>query len=59
MSVLHLRNLCKYIRMKAKKKNESLKSLEQLLEETQAKKKILLKILKKITKENSKDQTPK
>lgn len=45
--------------MKAKKKNESPKSLDQLLEETQAKKKTLLKILKKIIKENPEDQTPK
>jgi hypothetical protein len=44
--------------MDRKKKNESPKSLEQLLEETETKKKTLLKILEKITKENSKNQPP-
>lgn len=42
--------------MNAKKKNVPLKSLEELLEETQTKKSALLKILQKITKTDSKDQ---
>lgn len=45
--------------MNRKKKNESLKSLEQLLEEAKTKKETLLKILKKITKENPENQTQK
>jgi hypothetical protein len=44
--------------MNRKKKNTPPKSLEQLLEETKAKKKILLKILKKITNEDSENQLP-
>jgi len=44
--------------MNRKKKNDSPKSLEQLLEEAETKKKTLLKILKKITKENSENQPP-
>lgn len=44
--------------MNRKKKNESPKSLEQLLEEAKTKKSTLLKILEKITKENSKNQPP-
>ncbi len=44
--------------MNRKKKDIPPKSLEQLLEETETKKKTLLKILEKITKENPKDQTP-
>ncbi|RKR11626.1 hypothetical protein C8C83_3364 [Flavobacterium sp. 90] len=42
--------------MNRKKKNTPPKSLEQLLEEAETKKKTLLKILEKITKENPKDQ---
>jgi hypothetical protein len=42
--------------MNRKKKNVPPKSLEELLEETKAKKKILLKILKKITNEDSENQ---
>ncbi|KAF2506933.1 hypothetical protein EYY60_20685 [Flavobacterium zhairuonense] len=44
--------------MNAKKKNAPLKSLEELLEEAETKKSALLKILQKITKPDSKDQTP-
>jgi hypothetical protein len=44
--------------MNRKKKDIPPKSLEELLEETETKKKTLLKILEKITKENPKDQTP-
>jgi predicted transcriptional regulator len=44
--------------MNAKKKNKPLKSLEQLLEEAKTKKETLLKILKKITNDNSEDQKP-
>lgn len=44
--------------MAEKKKKEPSKSLEQLIEETKAKKKFLLKILEKITKENPENQTP-
>lgn len=40
------------------KKNESNKSLEELLEETKTKKSALLKILQKITKAGSKNQPP-
>ncbi|MBZ4037555.1 hypothetical protein K6T82_22530 [Flavobacterium sp. 17A] len=42
--------------MNAKKKAETLKSLEQLLEEAKTKKSALLKILQKITKADSKNQ---
>jgi len=42
--------------MNEKKKEESPKSLEQLLDETKTKKKILLKILQKITKDNPENQ---
>lgn len=44
--------------MNRKKKMEPPKSLEQLLEEAETKKKTLLKILEKITKENSENQSP-
>lgn len=44
--------------MNEKKKKVPPKSLEQLLEETKTQKEILLKILEKITKENTEDQTP-
>lgn len=43
--------------MNAKKKNKPLKSLEQLLEEAKTKKETLLKILKKITNDNSENQS--
>ncbi len=41
-----------------KKKNEPNKSLDELLEETKTKKSALLKILQKITKTGSKNQSP-
>lgn len=44
--------------MNEKKKDKPPKSIEQLLEETKTKKKILLKILQKITKENPENQSP-
>jgi len=44
--------------MDGKRKKESPKSLEQLLEEAKTKKEILLKILQKITKDNPENQTP-
>lgn len=44
--------------MNEKRKEEPPKSLEQLLEETKTKKKILLKILQKITKDNPENQNP-
>lgn len=43
--------------MNARKKNAPAKSLEQLLEEAKTKKKTLLKILEKITKEKPGDQS--
>ncbi|MEZ0129643.1 hypothetical protein AB9T88_07720 [Flavobacterium sp. LBUM151] len=44
--------------MNAKKKKEPSKSLEELLEDTKTRKSALLKILEKITKANSKNQSP-
>jgi len=44
--------------MNTDKKKEENKSLDELLEETKTKKSALLKILQKITKADSKDQSP-
>jgi len=44
--------------MNTKKKKETLKSLDELLEETKTKKSALLKILQKITRANAKNQPP-
>lgn len=43
--------------MNKKERNKTPKTLEQLLEESKAKKKAILKILEKITKESREDQT--
>jgi hypothetical protein len=44
--------------MNTNKKKEPVKSLEELLDEAQTKKSALLKIIQKITKANSKNQSP-
>ncbi|MBO9584277.1 MAG: hypothetical protein J7574_08970 [Flavobacterium sp.] len=45
--------------MNAKEKKEMVKTLEQLLEETETKKKALLKIVQKLSKAAAKNQKPK
>ena len=45
--------------MNTNKKNEPNKSLEDLLAEAQIKKSALLKIIQKLTKADSKNQSPK
>lgn len=44
--------------MNTNKKKEPVKSLEELLDEAKTKKSALLKIIQKITKANSKSQSP-